>query len=59
MKSDQELLEIFENKEKTTRNFWIYNSLTKDEKMRLFDLINNLNLERMRPGSTPGGELNG
>ncbi len=39
MKSDEKLLEIWGNKEKTTKDFWIYNMLVPTEKARLFDLL--------------------
>jgi len=39
MKSDEELLRIWENKEKSYEDFWIYERLTNEEKIIIFDLI--------------------
>jgi len=38
-KTDKELLEIWDNKEKSSRDWWLYGRLNPDEKMKLFDLI--------------------
>jgi len=43
MKSDKELLKMWERKEKTSRDYWrYYGELTCKERLRVFDLINNL-----------------
>jgi len=39
IKTDEELLKIWDNKEKSSKDWWIYGRLNSDEKMRLFDLI--------------------
>lgn len=38
-KTDKELLRIWDNKEKSSRAWWLYGRLTNDEKMKLFDLL--------------------
>jgi len=39
MKPDKELIKIWKNKEKSGRDFWKYNNLSREEKLRIFDLI--------------------
>ena len=41
MKSNKELIEIFENKEKSGRDYLKFMSLNSEEKKRIFDLIIN------------------
>jgi len=41
MKTNEELLKIWDNKENSYKDFWIYERLTLKEKMILFDLLNN------------------
>lgn len=38
-KTDKELLRIWDNKEKSSRDWWLYGRLNPDEKMKLFDLL--------------------
>lgn len=39
MKTNNELLEIWKNHNKTYEGYWIYTDLPIDEKTRIFDLI--------------------
>ena len=41
MKTDKEILKIYDDKEKSPLNFWAYERLTSKEKIRIFDLIVN------------------
>ena len=45
MKTDKELLKIHDNKEKSPLNFWAYERLTHEEKIKIFDLIVNREAE--------------
>ena len=38
-KTDKELLRIWDNKENSNKEWWLYGRLNPDEKIRLFDLI--------------------
>lgn len=38
-KTDKELLKIWDNHQNSYKEFWIYERLNHDEKVRLFDLI--------------------
>ncbi len=38
-KTDKQLLKIFEDKEKSYKDFWVFERLTHEEKIRIFDLI--------------------
>lgn len=42
-KEDKELLIIFDNKENSYEDFWIYETLSHREKMRIFDLLKERN----------------
>jgi len=39
MKTNKQLLRIWKNKEKNTRDFYKYHSLSPEEKSRLFDIL--------------------
>jgi len=39
MKTDKQLLKIFDDKEKSPKDFWVYERLTHEEKIKIFDLI--------------------
>jgi len=39
MKTNKQLLRIWKNKEKNTRDFYKYHSLSTEEKSRLFDIL--------------------
>ncbi len=41
MKTDKEILKIFDNQHKSYKDFWVYERLTSKEKIRIFDLIVN------------------
>ena len=38
-KTDKELLRIWDNQDNSNKDFWIYQRLTNDEKIKLFDLL--------------------
>ena len=42
MKTDQELLEIWERHNDSARDYWIYVNLTEGERERIFDLVSGL-----------------
>ena len=39
MKTDKELLRIWDNKENSNKDLLVYEKLTNDEKIKLFDLL--------------------
>ena len=39
MKTNKELLRIWDNQDNSDKDFWIYQRLTNDEKIKLFDLL--------------------
>ena len=39
MKTDKELLRIWDNQDNSNKDFWIYQRLDPDEKTKLFDLL--------------------
>ena len=39
MKTNKELLKIWDNQDNSDKDFWIYQRLTNDEKIKLFDLL--------------------
>ena len=39
MKTDNELLKIWDNQDNSDKDFWIYQRLNHDEKVKLFDLL--------------------
>ena len=41
METDKLLLELFDKKENSYKDFWEYENLSHGEKMRIFDLITN------------------
>lgn len=42
--TDKELIKIFRNQNKSSRAYWKFNQLTPEQKARIFDLINNVNV---------------
>ena len=48
MKTKKELMEIWRRKEKTSRDFWRYNSLSLKEKTCLFDILSSKGLKKIK-----------
>lgn len=39
MKTDEELIELWNKRNDTSRDYWIYHSLSLEEKSKVFDIL--------------------